>query len=147
MRFFRKPKEQHDETPSPQDEDAPGKPLTLLADRLAELVAAVPGAIGAAAVDYETGVPLAVAGHDGADPEAAGAANLAVVRAELNVLGTLGLNDQIEDIQITLGRRTHLIRSLRANAGVFVDLALSRPAGNSGLARHQLRTFAAELEL
>ena len=151
MRFFKKreaPEGQDDEEAPSARDDAPPNPgsPTLLADRLADLVAAVPGAIGAVAVDYETGATLAVAGHAEADPEAAGSANLDLVRAELNVLGMLGLDDQIEDIQITLGKRSHLIRLLYTDASTFVDVALARPGGNPGLARHQLRAFASGFE-
>ena len=145
MRFFKKPKANDDDAPPP-DDGAAEKPAVLLKDRLAGLVASVHGAVGAVVVDYESGLTLATAGHGSADPATAGAANLAVVRAELKVLAELGLNGQVDDIQITLGTRSHLIRPLRTAGHVYVDLALAMPGGNPGLARHRLRTFATELE-
>ena len=105
----------------------------------------IDGAIGAALVDVNDGRTLATAGGGEAlDIEAAGTANLDVIRAETDVLEQLGLDDGIEDILITLGRQYHLIRPLERNsAGLFLYVVLDRERGNLGMARHQLKRLEA----
>ena len=105
----------------------------------------IDGAIGAALVDVNNGRTLATAGGGEAlDIEAAGTANLDVIRAESDVLEQLGLDDGIEDILITLGRQYHLIRPLeRSSAGLFLYVVFDRERGNLGMARHQLKGLEA----
>ncbi|WP_102222607.1 roadblock/LC7 domain-containing protein [Acidimangrovimonas sediminis] len=94
------------------------------------------GFIGACLVDSDTGLMLAAeTGNIKFDLEAAGAANTEVVRAKNAAMRALGLEDQIEDILITLGKQIHLIRPLAANPAVFLYVALDRSASNLGLAR------------
>ena len=75
----------------------------------------------------------------------AGAGNLEVVRAMMRVMDQLGLDDEIEDILVTLGEQYHLIRPLEKHASMFLYLAIDRNQGNLGLSRHQLRAIEAEL--
>ena len=105
----------------------------------------IDGVIGAALVDVNDGRTLATAGGGEAlDIEAAGTANLDVIRAEVDVLEQLGLADGIEDVLITLGRQYHLIRPLeRSSAGLFLYVVLDRERGNLGMARHQLKRLEA----
>ena len=108
-------------------------------------VMGIDGAIGAALMDVDHGLTLATAG-DGVtlDVEAASASNLDVVRAEIDIMKRLGLDDGIEDILITLGGQYHLIRPLdRSSAGLFLFVALDRERGNPGMARHQLKGIEA----
>ena len=106
------------------------------------------GAVGAALVDYESGMALGTAG-DGQplDLELASAGNTEVVRAKLRTIESLDLDDEIEDILITLGKQYHLIRPLRAPEGMslFLYLALDRSKANLALARHELRQIEKEL--
>ena len=105
----------------------------------------IDGAIGAALVDVNDGRTLATAGGGEAlDIEAAGTANLDVIRAKIDVLEQLGLDDGIEDILITLGRQYHLIRPLERNSvGLFLYVVFDRERGNLGMARHQLKGIEA----
>ncbi len=103
----------------------------------------IEGALGAALVDWESGMPLGtLGGGKYLDLDLAAAGNTEVVRAKMRTMQSLQLNDQIEDILITLGKQYHLIR-LMTNANgaqnMFLYLALDRGKANLALARHQLR--------
>ena len=111
---------------------------------------AINGAVGAALVDYESGMALGTAGGGRLlNLELASAGNTEVVRAKLRTMQSLGLGDEIEDILITLGRQYHLIRLLRTerSASLFLYLALDRDKANLALARHELRGIEAHLEV
>ena len=113
---------------------------------------AIPGALGAALVDYESGMSLGtVGGGDWLDLEVAAAGNTEVVRSKLRVMSALKLNDTIEDILITLSRQYHLIRLLtsakRGGSTLFLYLVLDRERANLALARHNLRAIEADLAM
>ncbi|MFG1741125.1 hypothetical protein ACGFLT_24170 [Micromonospora chalcea] len=110
----------------------------------------IDGAIGAALVDYTSGMTLGVAGGTGEiDLTVAAAGNTDVVRAKLRTIEMLKLDDEIEDILITLGSQYHLIRPLsnRTGKGLFLYLMVSKGRANLAMARHQLRTIEESLEL
>lgn len=107
------------------------------------------GAIGVALVDLTSGMTL---GYEGGgnimSMEAAGAGNLNVVRAKMQVMKDLDLKDRIEDILITLGKQYHLIRPLNDGAKkMFLYLAISKTQGNLGMARYRLQNIESELEV
>jgi hypothetical protein len=108
----------------------------------------IDGAVGVALVDSESGMALGSAGGGKfLNLEVAAAGNTEVVRAKLRTINSLGLNDEIEDILITLGRQYHLIRPLTNGSGsaLFLYLALDRSRANLAMARHQLRKLEATL--
>ncbi|MFC0096785.1 hypothetical protein ACFFKH_04505 [Micromonospora marina] len=110
----------------------------------------IDGAIGAALVDYTSGMTLGVAGGTGEiDLTVAAAGNTDVVRAKLRTIEMLRLDDEIEDILITLGSQYHLIRPLsnRTGKGLFLYLMVSKSRANLAMARHQLRAIEESLEL
>ncbi|ROO62121.1 hypothetical protein EDC02_4091 [Micromonospora sp. Llam0] len=110
----------------------------------------IEGAVGAALVDYSSGMTLGTAGGSAElDLAVAAAGNTDVVRAKMRTLEMLKIADGIEDILITLDTQYHLIRpvSSRSGQGLFFYLALSRSRSNLALARHQLRQIEASLEL
>jgi hypothetical protein len=109
----------------------------------------IEGALGAALVDWESGMPLGtLGGGKYLDLDLAGAGNTEVVRAKMRTMQSLQLNDIIEDILITLGKQYHLIR-LMTNAdgaqNMFLYLALDRGKANLALARHQLKRIESDL--
>ncbi|QFU89946.1 hypothetical protein [Amycolatopsis sp. YIM 10] len=112
----------------------------------------IAGALGVALVDYESGMSLGTSGGgDWFDLEVAAAGNTDVVRSKLRVMSSLGLNDSIEDILITLRRQYHLIRlldtALGARSTLFLYLVLDRDQANLALARHYLKRIESDLQV
>lgn len=108
----------------------------------------IDGAIGAALVDYQSGMCLGTAGGGRIDMELAGAGNTEVVRAEKEIIDQLDLDGQtIEDILISLETQYHLIQVFHENDNVFTYLILDKNKANLALARMQLREIDTELEL
>jgi hypothetical protein len=107
------------------------------------------GAIGAALVDYESGMTLGtIGGGTELNLELAAAGNTEVVRAKVRTLASLGIQDSVEDILITLTRQYHLIRMLRSSGGnLFLYLALDRQRANLALARHSLKQIENNLHV
>ena len=111
----------------------------------------IEGALGAALVDWESGMPLGtLGGGKYLDLDLAAAGNTEVVRAKMRTMQSLNLNDTIEDILITLTKQYHLIRMM-ANAqgagNLFLYIALDRPKANLALARHHLKRIENELSV
>lgn len=103
------------------------------------------GALGAAIVDYESGMCLGTAGNPGFDLELAAAGNADVVRAKKRIRDKLGLRDKIEDILITLNGQYHLIRMVGTT--MFLYLVLDRSRSNLALARKELEALERQLDI
>lgn len=110
-------------------------------------LADIDGFIGACLVDSESGMMMASEGGAKFDLEAAGAANTEVVRAKNRAIEQLGLNDQIEDILITLGNQYHLIRPLGAVKSVFIYVALDKKKANLAMARIAVRGVEEKIKI
>ena len=104
----------------------------------------IDGAMCAAIVDANSGMLLGKAGS-GVDLDLAAAGNTEVVRAKMKTMKSLGLNDTIEDILITLGKQYHIIRPVAAKPGLFIYVVLDKTRGNLALARHHLTSIGKEL--
>jgi hypothetical protein len=110
----------------------------------------IDGALGAALVDYNSGLALGTAGGSRElDLNAASAGNTDVVRAKLRTMEMLKLDGTIEDILITLTGQYHIIRPLtaRSGQGLFLYLALDRGRANLAMARRKLHLIEQELDV
>lgn len=110
----------------------------------------IDGAIGAAVVDYSSGMALGMLSSSKAlDLQIAAAGNTEVVRAKMRTIEQLGINEDIEDVLITLSSQYHVIRPMtgRKSKGLFLYLALDRARSNLALARHRLKGIEEDLEV
>ncbi|MGN6518736.1 MAG: hypothetical protein ACTHK2_04845 [Dokdonella sp.] len=114
-------------------------------DSLAKLLE-VDGALCAAVVDANSGMLLGKIGT-GLDLDLAAAGNTEVVRAKMKTMKSLGLNDAIEDILITLGKQYHIIRPVATKAGLFIYLVLDKAKSNLALARRGAQDVEQALQL
>lgn len=108
-------------------------------------LSAIDGFVAGALVDSESGLALSTLGN-GLDIELAAAGNTEVYRAKQKVAKTLNLNDNIEDILITLDKQYHLLRPLSDNPALFLYIVLERSKANLAMSRHELRAFEKELD-
>ena len=119
--------------------------MSNINESLASLLT-VDGAMLVALVDSSTGMLLGEAGS-GLDLETAAAGNTEVVRAKLRTVKSLGLNDTIDDILITLTTQFHIIRPLAKTPEVFIYFVLDRAKANLALARIKAKEIDAQLAL
>jgi predicted regulator of Ras-like GTPase activity (Roadblock/LC7/MglB family) len=116
--------------------------MSTLTDSVRQLQADITGAIATAIVNGD-GELMAAAGS-GINMALAAAGNSEVVRAKLKTMKSLGLNDHIEDIVITLGKQYHLIHPLPDYEGSFIYVVMERTA-TLAMARHQVQQCGAKL--
>ncbi|MFF4043708.1 MULTISPECIES: roadblock/LC7 domain-containing protein [unclassified Streptomyces] len=117
---------------------------------LKEMMTGVEGALGAAVVDYTSGMALGtLGGGRDLDLTVAAAGNTDVIRAKVRTMEHLGLESHIEDILITLEGQYHLIRLVtgRSGNGLFVYLVIDKARSNLAMARHQLKRIEEQLEV
>lgn len=105
----------------------------------------IDGCLGAALVDFESGMCLGAAGNPGFDLELAAAGNTEVVRAKKKIRDKLGLRDKIEDILISLTGQYHLIRMVGTT--MFLYVVLERQKSNLALARKELEIIDRQLDI
>ncbi|MES2898166.1 MAG: hypothetical protein V4723_00490 [Pseudomonadota bacterium] len=110
--------------------------MSTLKEMLNELMQ-IEGAMCAALVDYNSGMLLESVGS-GIDLDAAAAGNTEVVRAKMKVMKSLGLNDSIEDILISLGKQYHIIRPVEKHDGLFIYYVLDRSRANLAMGRRKV---------
>lgn len=113
--------------------------------KILDLAMSIEGAIGIALADHESGMCLGFAGgRAGFDLEVAAAGNAEVVRCKLKIMSSLGLDDHIQDILISLGQEYHLIFP-RPGSSLFLYMSLDRKTANLAMARHKLGELAKQL--
>jgi serine/threonine protein kinase len=104
------------------------------------------GFVGGWLVDSATGHVMAAEQDDSVgDPEAVMAAAINLGRANLRAMDLV--DDRVDDILVTLGRRVHLIRPLAQSPKVFLCVALEGEMANPGLARVQIRRVEQSIRL
>ncbi|HPF81420.1 hypothetical protein [Nostocoides australiense] len=108
----------------------------------------IDGALAVALADSRSGEVLAADGDvDGMQLATAVAGNARVVRAKLDTLHDLGMDERIEDILITLDSQYHIIRTFAKRDGLFLYLVLDKPLANLAMARFKVATLERDLEL
>ncbi|MQY08832.1 hypothetical protein [Actinomadura macrotermitis] len=110
----------------------------------------IDGAVGAAVVDYNSGMALGMLGSSKSlDLQVASAGNTEVMRAKMRTMEQLNLKDDIEDILITLSGQYHIIRPVtgRKSKGLFLYMVLDRSRANLALSRHRLKGIEEDLEV
>lgn len=110
-----------------------------------QLHSALDGVMVTAVID-DSGMVIASVGS-GIDIEKAGAGNSEVVRAKLKTMRNLGLNDEIEDILITLGKQYHILRPIVKYDGMFLYVVLDKKNANLALARRQVQEFEPKITI
>ncbi|GAB2331608.1 hypothetical protein AB0N20_15640 [Streptomyces griseoincarnatus] len=124
--------------------------MATLEVSLKDVMTSIEGALGAAVVDYSSGMALGtLGGGKDLDLTVAAAGNTDVIRAKVRTMELLGLSGQIEDILITLESQYHLIRLVtgRSGNGLFLYLVLDKSRSNLAMARHQLKRVEEQLEV
>lgn len=104
------------------------------------------GAMAAALVDYSSGMLMGAVGS-GLDLEIAAGGNTEVVRAKMKTIEMLRLNQQIDDIIITLTNQYHLIRPLDTDRSLFLYFVLDSSKANLALARRALKELEASFKV
>jgi len=105
----------------------------------------VSGFIAVSVTEVETGMSYcSLSVNPEFDPELASAYNLEVVKAKLNAIKALGLNQKIDDILITLTDQIHII-DVSEDGNYFIYLAVDSKKANLGLTRATLSKFKKDI--
>ena len=105
----------------------------------------IPGYIGVAVTEIKSGISYysdsSVASFD---PELASAFNLEVVKTKLNAISALGLEQNIDDIMISLTNQIHII-DISENNEYFIYLAVDSNKANLGMTKALLNKFKKDI--
>ncbi|MCD0464673.1 hypothetical protein [Flavobacterium sp. ENC] len=103
------------------------------------------GFIAVSVTQVETGMSYCSLSLNPAfDPELASAYNLEVVKAKLNAIKALGLDQKINDILITLTDQIHII-DVSEDGSYFIYLAVDSTKANLGMTRATLGKFKKDI--
>jgi predicted regulator of Ras-like GTPase activity (Roadblock/LC7/MglB family) len=105
----------------------------------------IAGFIGACLVDLDTGLMLTSHGGGKIDLEAASALSTEIMKANALAIEGMKLDDQVEDMLVSMGKQIHIMRPMRANPGVFLYVVLERAKANLGMARLQVKALEGEV--
>lgn len=105
----------------------------------------VPGFIAVSVTEIESGVSyISHSDKEDYDPSLASAYNLEVVKSKLKAIEALGLNEDIEDITVTLSHQIHVI-NIAKNGAFFVYLTVDSDKANLGITRALLNKYTEDL--
>jgi len=104
-----------------------------LNDSLREVIA-FDGAMSVALVDGDTGMILGNAGI-AEDLELAAAGASVMLRARRSTVKTLGLDDEVEDLLVTLSTQLQIIRPLSHNPKIFLYMIVDKERSSLAMAR------------
>lgn len=138
-------------TPAPRTDGdkTPKRSDTIMSidSKLAECME-IDGAMAVALVDSSSGMAIATAGNPrGLDLNVAAAGSTNVLKAKQATLKELGIEEEIEDVLITLTSHYHLIRPLtdESGKGLAVYLILDKAKANLAMARFKLTKIEKDL--
>lgn len=120
--------------------------MSSINETLQSLVNDIDGGMVALLGDSESGMLLASAGS-GLDLEIAAAGTTEFMRAKLRTMRSLGLDEGLEDILVTLESQYHIIRPLSSKPDVFIYVALDRSKSNLALARLRVKSAEQDIKL
>lgn len=110
-----------------------------------ELKKNVPGYMAVAVTEIKSGISYySNSAISDFDPELASAFNLEVVKAKLNAINALGLNETIDDIMISLSSQIHII-DVADNNEYFIYLAVDSSKANLGMTKALLNKYKKEI--
>jgi serine/threonine protein kinase len=124
----------------------PARPTTRVNHIDISALRRISGFIGGWLVDCETGFVMSAEGGDG-DHAATRSVAIDLARANLRALGPRRQDEAVDDIQVSLGHRMHLIRPLHASAKMCLCVVLDTDIANPGLARVQMRRIEQSLRV
>ena len=105
----------------------------------------IPGFIGVSITDIESGVPYESKGINDFDIDLASAYNLEVVKAKINAIDALGLDESIKDITISLTNQTH-IQNISKERDYFIYIAIDASKGNLGITKSLLEKYKVDIK-
>ncbi len=135
--------------PRTDGDKAPKRSDTIMSidSKLSECME-IDGAMAVALVDSSSGMAIATAGNPrGLDLNVAAAGSTNVLKAKQATLKELGIEEDIEDVLITLTSHYHLIRPLtdESGKGLAVYLILDKAKANLAMARFKLTKIEKDL--
>ena len=106
----------------------------------------IPGYVAVAVTEIKSGISYySDSSVSSFDPELASAFNLEVVKAKLNAISALGLEQNIDNIMITLTNQIHII-DISENNEYFIYLAVDSPKANSGMTKALLNKVKKDIK-
>lgn len=105
----------------------------------------VSGFIAVSVTEVKTGISYySLSVNSSFDPELASAYNLEVVKAKLNAIKALGLNQKIENIMINLSSQIHII-DISDAGDYFIYLAVDANKVNLGMTKALLNKYKQDI--
>lgn len=132
--------------PAPQPSVRPRRPTTRVAEIEMSGLRRISGFQGGCLMDSLSGQVMAREVGP-REVETTLKATLTIARANLQAAAELGADQEVEDIQISLGQHFHILRPLDGDQRYLVCVTLDREAANLGLARMQVRRVAQAIRL
>ncbi len=117
----------------------------ILTDFIENVKVNVPGFVAVSVTDIGSGEAYeSFTARSDFDPNLASAYNLEVVKAKLKAIEALGLDEDIDDITITLSTQVHII-DIAPSGAYFVYLAVDSAQANLGITKALLNKYKMKL--
>lgn len=138
------------EAPNREEGRGASSPTTSFADRtwvaeeLMQALGDIPGTLGLALIEPETGEILGSAAR-GVDMAVVATLHIDLCRTASRIADLVSDSGAAEDLAVTLGSQHQLIAPLSANPATWLSIVLDRQRGNVALARHQVSKIEGRL--